>query len=407
MMKQKVFLNRIVRISLFTLILTLGTAAALVVDERQGLAMTDLSNAPVQNLTAVTQTEATLYASVVNNSAGTNLYRSTDKGLTWQAVGVAPLASLNALAVHPANDRILFAGTDGGPVATTNNLWRSEDSGQTWHKLFLSLPANPDGVIPAVTALATDPDQPGVLYVGTAGQGVYRFDVGPDGQGYTLVGNVSLHDAHIKGLVVSPDSQVYALTNNGLFVNGGGNWRKLDPPSLPISLAVAATNPERLYAGTPSGGVYRSTDGGKTWTPVNSDLGLVPGVSLRITALAVDKQNPDHVVVATAYGLGHELAPGAVYESHNGGDKWLKLGEPEKLVEKLSLNDGLVYAATAQGLVRYGEALTLAGSTAPLLPLQALTQPTGLQLTILAVTLALAGLALLGRVEWLRRQVWG
>jgi photosystem II stability/assembly factor-like uncharacterized protein len=405
-MKQRnIFLNWVIRISLFSLILTLGTVATLVVDERQGLAMTDLSNAPIQNLTTVTQAEATLYASVTGDSSGTRLYRSTDKGITWLAIGAAPLASLNALAVHPVNDRILFAGTVGGPVATTNNLWRSEDSGQTWHKLFLSLPANPDGVIPAVTALATDPNQPGALYVGTAGQGVYRFDVGTDGQGYTLVGNVSLHDAYIKGLVINANSQVYALTQDGLFVNGGGNWRQIDTPSLPISLAVAATNPDILYAGTPSSGVYRSTDGGKNWTPLNAGLGLVPGVSLRVTALTVDKQNPQHVVVATAYGLGHELAPGAVYESYDGGDQWFKLGESDHLVQTLSLNDGLVYAATAHGLVRYSEAAASADAITPLLPLQTLAQPTGLQLTILAVTLALAGLALLGRVEWVRRQV--
>jgi photosystem II stability/assembly factor-like uncharacterized protein len=404
-MKNKRFLNWIVRISLFVLILTLGTAAALVVDEQPGLARIDLANVPVQNLTALPQA-ATLYASVTGDTARVGIYRSADNGATWQAVGAAPVASLNALAVHPANEKVLFAGSDGGPVATTNNLWRSDDGGRTWRKFFLSLPANPDGLIPAVTALATDPHQPGALYVGTAGHGVYRFDVGADGQGYTLVGNVSLHDAHVKGLVINPDSQVYALTNNGLFVNSGGDWRLVETPSLAINLAVAATDSRTLYAGTPSGGVFRSTDGGQRWTAVNAGLGLVPGMSLRITALVVDEQNPQHIVVATAYGLGSQLAPGAVYQSHNDGEEWLKLGDLPQLAEKLTLNDKAIYAATAKGLFKYGESALMIEPVMAIPALQALAQPTGLQLTILAVTIALAGLVLLGRVEWLRRQVW-
>jgi hypothetical protein len=129
-------------------------------------------------------------------------------------------------------------------------------------------------------------------------------------------------------------------------------------------------------------------------------------MSLRITALVVDEQNPQHIVVATAYGLGSQLAPGAVYQSHNGGEEWLKLGDLPQLAEKLTLNDKAIYAATAKGLFKYGESALMIEPVMAIPALQALAQPTGLQLTILAVTIALAGLVLLGRVEWLRRQVW-
>lgn len=404
-MNRKRVLNWLIRIGLFAVILTIGTAAALVAGETQGMAMADLSDAPVQVLTSPAEGHA-LYANVSGDTSGAGIYRSDDKGLTWQAVSTGPGVPLNALAVHPTNEQVLFAGSGGGPVVSTSNLWRSDDSGHTWRRFYLSLPANPDGLIPAVTALATDVRQPGVLYVGTAGQGVYRFDVGADGQGYTLVGDVSLYDAHVKGLVIDPNSQVYALTNEGLFVNAGGDWDKLETlPEVAVSLAVTSSDAQILYAGTPSSGVYRSTDGGQSWESVSAGLDMAPGVALRVTALAVDDENPEQVAVATAYGLGSQLAGGSIYQSFDGGAAWTKLGDTQEVVEKLSLNGGVVYAATSKGLTYYGE-LSIGNQPVIAVPeLQPLLNPNGLQLAILLLTVVMAGLALVGRAEWLRRRV--
>lgn len=404
-MKKKRVLNWLIRVVLFAVILTVGTAAALVAGESQGLAMADLSAAPVQALTGGVESRV-LYADVTGKTAAAGIYRSDDKGRTWQLVGSSPSPVLNALAVHPVNNQVIFAGAEGGPLATTNNLWRSDDGGRTWRKFFLSLPASPDGLIPAVTALAVDPAKPGLLYVGTAGQGVYSFDVGADGSGYTLVGDVSLYDAHVKGLVIGRDSRVYALTNDGLFVNAGDKWRKLEKlPELPVSLAVAPSDPQVLYAGTPSSGVYRSTDGGQNWQAVSAGLDPVPGASLRVTALAVDADNPERVVAATAYGIGSQLAAGGVYESLDGGQQWRKLGEAQYLVSQLNLTDGAVVAATAKGLVTYGEPAPAASPVIPIPALQPLANPNGLQIAILILTVIMAGLALVGRLEWLRGQL--
>jgi photosystem II stability/assembly factor-like uncharacterized protein len=127
----------------------------------------------------VTMDHEILYATLADDSQA-GIYRSNDNGRTWQLVSSGPGVTLNALTVHPANQKVLYAGAAGGPV----DLWRSDDGGQTWRKFFLSLPGNVDGLIPAVTALAVDPYQPEALFIGTDGQGVYRFDVGSDGFGY-------------------------------------------------------------------------------------------------------------------------------------------------------------------------------------------------------------------------------
>jgi photosystem II stability/assembly factor-like uncharacterized protein len=402
-MSKKRTLNLLTRIGLFTLILSLGTLAALVTGETPGLALADFSGASIRAVTTAGDGQA-LYAGLVGGIQPTGIYRSDDGGRTWQMVNSGPGVGVNALAVHPSSDVVLYAGTAGGSATTTHSLWRSVNGGQTWRSFTLDLPSDAYGMVPTVTSLAVDPNQPGVLYVGTDGQGVYRFDDGRSS--YELVGGASLHNAHVKGLVVSPDSRMYALTDEGLFVTYGSSWQRLESlPELAVSLAVAPQDSQVLYAGGSSMGIYRSTDSGQNWQPVSSGLEVIPGVALRVTALAVEERDPNHVVAATAYGVGSRLAHGGIYESSDAGLSWTRLGEADGIVNSLTFNQGLVYAATANGLARYETQTT--SSPAVFLPdLSLLANPNGVQVLILVLTAALAGLALLGRGEWVsgRRQ---
>jgi photosystem II stability/assembly factor-like uncharacterized protein len=397
-MKKIRILNLVVRISLFTLILSLGTMMALVAGETPGLALADLTGASVRAVTVASSSDV-VYAGMIGGPQPTGIYRSENNGLTWQMVSSGPGVAVNALAVHPANDTVVYAGTAGGPAATTHSLWQSSNGGQTWRSFTLGLPADAYGMIPGVTALVIDPNQPGVLYVGTDGQGVYRFYEGRSS--YELVGGLSLYNAHVSGLVVGPDSRLYALTSEGLFASAGGDWQKLETlPELAVSLAIAPTDPQLLYAGGTSTGVYRAQDGGRTWESISRGLDMVPGVALRVSALAVDEENPDHVVAATAYGVGSRLARGGVYESMDAGLNWTKLAETNGVVSNLELHQGVIYAATAEGLARYGER-TPSASAIPVPDLRPLANPTGVQVLILVLTIGLAGLALLGRKEWM------
>ncbi|NIO69572.1 MAG: hypothetical protein GTN71_11215, partial [Anaerolineae bacterium] len=211
------------------------------------------------------------------------------------------------------------------------------------------LPANPYGELPAVNALAVDPYQPGVLYVGTDGHGVYRINDDDGRNSYKLVGGLSLYDAHVNSVVVGPDSRLYALTSDGLFVTDGDTWQKLSLPELAVSLAVAPDNPQTLYAGCVSTGIYRTTDGGQTWEPINNGLETIPGAALRVTALAVDEQDPNHVVAATAYGVGDfavQLVSWGIYESRDAGRSWTKLAEADEVVMQITIDQGVISAAT-------------------------------------------------------------
>ena len=396
-MKKIRALNLIVRIGLFAVVLSVGTMGALVAGETPGLALADLSGASVRAVATAAHGDV-MYTGLVGGPQPTGIYRSDDNGRTWEIISSGPGVAVNALAVHPTNDTVLYAGTAGGSAVTTYSLWRSDNGGQTWRRFDLGLPADAYGMTPSVTALAVDPNQPGVLYVGTDGQGVYRFV--EERNGYELLGGLALYNAHVNGLVIGPDSRVYALTSAGLYVGEGSSWQMLESlPELAVSLAIAPDNPQLLYAGGSSTGAFRATDGGQTWERISNGLDMIPGTALRVTALAVDEQDSNRVAVATAYGVGSRLARGGVYESADAGLNWTKLAEADGVVINLTLNQGVVYAATANGLARYGE--PMAASQSVSLPnLRPLADPSGMQVLILILTVGLAGLVLLGRKEW-------
>lgn len=348
---QRRILILLIRVGFFTLVLAAGTMAVIMLDETPGLALSDLPRLPVQSIAATAQGDVT-YLTLNDSSQQSHFYRSDDEGQTWQPVGSDLDMNVQTLVAHPVNESVLYAGTAGGPMEVSHSIWRSKDGGQSWEPFYLNLPASPEGTIPAVTAIAMDPNQSGLIYVGTDGQGVYRFEEGQIG--YELVGNSYLITSDIKDLVMGSDSRLYALTNEGLFVKVDDIWEKLDSlPEVPVSLAIAPTDPQILYAGSTSSGVYRSGDGGHSWQPINEGLGLVPGAALRVTALVVDKQDPLQVMAATAYGLGSHLAPGGIYESKNAGRSWTKLTDLEDMVTELNVRDRAIYAATAHGLARY------------------------------------------------------
>ena len=397
-------LRALIRFGLFALILALGTAGALVAGETEGMALAGLSGASVQSLAASSQGNV-MYAALTGGPQPAGIYRTDDSGRTWRVVSPGPGVAVNALAVHPIHDAVVYAGTAGGSAATADSLWRSDNGGETWHRFRMGLPADAYGQVPSVTALTMDPGQPDVLYVGTDGQGAYRFDLGRDI--CELLGGLSLYDGHINGLVTGPDGRVFATTNRGVFISAGHTWQELDTlPELAVSLAVAANDPQVLYAGGTSAGLYRSSDGGRNWRPVSLSVAITRGVALRIGALAVDEHDAQHVVAATAYGLGRGLAGGSIYESQDAGESWVNLANTESVVTQLSIEHHMVYAASTTGLARYGQKPRGPVPGISLPDPGSLVNPSVPQLLILVFTISLAGFALVGRTEWVaaRRQ---
>jgi photosystem II stability/assembly factor-like uncharacterized protein len=150
--------------------------------------------------------------------------------------------------------------------------------------------------------------------------------IGPANQ----AGRVSV----IVGVAGDPSTFYVAGANGGVWktINGGTTWKPIfdDQSVLSIGeIAVAPSNPDIIYVGTGEenprnnasfgNGVYRSNDGGETWT----HIGLED--SDRIARIRVDHRNPD---VAYACVLGHEWGPSeqrGVFKTTDGGKNWQKV----------------------------------------------------------------------------------
>jgi photosystem II stability/assembly factor-like uncharacterized protein len=139
--------------------------------------------------------------------------------------------------------------------------------------------------------------------------------------------------ADVEGIPGDPNTVYVASASGGLWktINGGISWKPVFERQGTISLgdiALAPSNPEVVWAGTGEAntrnsvsfgdGVYKSTDGGKTW----QHMGLRD--SERISAIVIHPQNPDIVYVGA---LGHAFAPNeerGVFMTTDGGRTWTK-----------------------------------------------------------------------------------
>lgn len=94
---------------------------------------------------------------------------------------------------------------------------------------------------------------------------------------------------------------------------------------------------------------------------------------------------------------GRQLAGGSIYDSPTAGQSWTKLADTPTVVSSLHLSSGEVYAATDQGLIQVRQPVNGTATS----PLDSLANPSGGQILILMLTVSLAGLSLIGRIEWI------
>jgi photosystem II stability/assembly factor-like uncharacterized protein len=270
------------------------------------------------------------------------LRRSLDRGATFEdayaSLGLSERLGTAAVALSPsfASDRTVFAGVHGA-------ILRSLDGGVAWQYALLRTPP------PVVTCLAVSPafEEDGIAFAGTLQDGVFRSG---DRGGRWASWNFGLIDLGVLCMVVSPDfaqdEALFAGTETGLFrsANGGRAWREVAFPTdfapvLSLALSPDYAQDGCLFAGTESNGLWKSTDHGISWTPVEA-LGAVA-----INALKTDR-GPRGVVIA-ALTEDHLLASG------DGGETWreLALDLPEDVAPIcLTAPEGL----TAGGLALVG-----------------------------------------------------
>jgi photosystem II stability/assembly factor-like uncharacterized protein len=264
--------------------------------------------------------------------------------LRWRLVG--PLRGgwgTCASGVPGQPETFYFGAADGG-------VWKTTDAGRTWNPLFDHEKAA------SIGALAVAPSDPAVIYAGT-GQVTSRWDIASGGGVYrsgdggkTWEPRGLADSRHIGRLWVDPRNADVVLVaaqghvfgpnaERGVFrsTDGGRTWEKVlfvDDNTGAVDLAADPAVPDTLFAATwqvryypwlsyftpsvgPGSGIYKSADGGKTWTHLTGH-GLPAGLLGRI-GLAVAPGSRGARVYATINTNG----PGAgLYRSDDGGANW-------------------------------------------------------------------------------------
>jgi photosystem II stability/assembly factor-like uncharacterized protein len=268
-----------------------------------------------------------------------SLFKSTNGGLSWRTAGsgiwqgLLVFGSQRPLAVDSQNSSTVYAITQIG-------LFRSTDAGETFG--YYSGPR----AVP-IYAVALDPQVAGRVYAN-----VYTSsDAGmswQQGDGTTFGFFALAADPQTAGTVYAGlgNAECGVHSTPGMFksTDAGRNWVDLRTNFGCISgIAVDPQNPTTIYAGSWYGGVYKSTDGGASWTAANA--GLPAGLyGAYVQALAMDAQNPQTLYAAALF------APGSgVFKSTDGGVSWTGTGLQARAVGLAvdPLNSSTVYAATS------------------------------------------------------------
>jgi photosystem II stability/assembly factor-like uncharacterized protein len=184
-----------------------------------------------------------------NISAGIGVYRSTDKGKTWNFIGLPKSGMIGKIEVHPSNPDVAFVAALGNPFGPNpeRGVYRTSDGGKKWEQVHTM------GDSTGCVDLVMDPSNPRIIYAA-----MWRAERKP----------WTLHDGGKKGGIWKSS-------------DGGDTWKKLEgglPSGLlgRIGIAVSPVNPNRLWAIviTPddaTSGLYRSEDAGETWSRVCRD----------------------------------------------------------------------------------------------------------------------------------------
>jgi photosystem II stability/assembly factor-like uncharacterized protein len=234
-------------------------------------------------------------------TSSSGAYRSDDGGSHWTPVNAGLTDdTVGALALDPTDDDVVYAGTGDG-------LFKTGDAGASWHERDRGA-SNSD-----VWSVAAAGTGRGVLYAGTRDQrGVFRSTSG--GRFWRQASDGLPEGVFVQNLAVDPadPDTIYAATSyQGVFktTNGGRSWALLGAAPLGADhLAMAPSDPLTLY-GLFDDEVWRTTDGGDSWTDVSA--GLPAGYQ---AGFAIDPTDPMTVFASTQTS--------GVFKTRNGGDTW-------------------------------------------------------------------------------------
>ena len=274
------------------------------------------------------------------------VWKTTDYGRTWQPIfDDQPTGSIGDIEVAPSDPNIIYVGSGEGlqrpDLSTGDGIYKSTDAGKTWTHLGLRDgqqipriavdPRNPNKLFVAVLGHPYGPNEERGLYRSTDGARTFQKVLGKDEN--TGASDVAIDPANPDTVYAALwegrqgpwENSSWSGPGGGIFksTDGGATWRPLTqgvPDGFTqANLAIAPSNPRRLYASIASGrgtGIYRSDDGGEHWDRATTDprpAARIGGGDLPVPA--VDPKNPDIVYSASV----------VTWKSTDGGKTWTGL----------------------------------------------------------------------------------
>lgn len=238
------------------------------------------------------------------------VWKTTDAGTYWQNVsdGFFNTAAVGALAVAPSDPNVIYAGTGETTiridVSHGDGVYKSTDAGKTWQHVGLSDTR-------FIGKIRVHPHNPDLVYVAALGHAHGSNDE--------------------RGVYKSDD--------------GGATWRRVlfvNNQAGAVDLSLDPTNPRVLYAaiwegyrsfwqissGGPNSGLWRSTDGGETWTNLSDKPGMPQGIKGKIGVAASPAQ------AGRVWALVEHKTEGGLYRSDDGGDTWQRISDNQHLISR-------------------------------------------------------------------------
>src|SRR5213595_994493 len=226
------------------------------------------------------------------------VWKTDDYGRTWNPIfDDQPTGSVGSIAVAPSDPNVIYVGSGEGlqrpDLSVGDGIYKSSDAGKTWKHLGLR-----DGQ--QIPQIAVDPRNANVILVAVAGhpygpnpeRGIFRSTDG--GQTFE---KVLYKDENVGGADVIFDPKNPDVAYSGLWEARQGPWEN------------------GAWNGT-AGGVFKSTDNGKTWKQLSG--GLPDGIIQANLAIAPSSTNRVFASIALATGL-------MIYRSDDGGDSWTRI----------------------------------------------------------------------------------
>ena len=243
-------------------------------------------------------------------ATGGGLWKTTDGGENWWPVTDFKItsASVGAVAVSETEPDLVFIGTGEtcirGNIMPGDGVYRSRDAGETWEHVGFS-------ESDAIANIRIHPTDPNIVYVASFGK-------------YSV-------PSEERGLFRSTD--------------GGDTWERIlfrDVRTGAVDIAIDRNNPDVIYvalweafrkeytmsSGGPGSGMFKSTDGGDTWTEITRNPGMPESGVVGKIGLAVSSANSGRV-----YAL-FEHADGGLFRSDDGGDTWELINDERRIRQR-------------------------------------------------------------------------